>query len=108
MAKSNDTVKPAEQAELPAQLYTRGGKPNPREADVRAAAEATNEAVANGQEPPWFVIREDDPKAAKATDQLLRRAQRAVGVKVTIKLPQTEPGSVYFQVKPPQQDEAAV
>lgn len=90
MAKNDLPYVPAEPAELPTTMYHRASKPNPREADVEAAA---------GVPGSWFRVVEADEEAARKTAQLVRRAGKQMNVKVSVKLPKTEPGSVYFSVK---------
>jgi hypothetical protein len=92
------TTAPAEQVEPPAQWYTRGSKPNPYEDDVRQA---------NENQGTWFRIVEGGPKAAKQVADQVRRAGTVLGVKLSVRLPATEPGSVYFSAKVPEAEPAA-
>lgn len=89
---------PAEPVDaLPGKLYER--TPNPRLDDVkRLVAQPTR--VADGKTvAQWYRIVTGTEKDAQTAAQHVRRASRELDIKLAVKLPATEKGSVYFAAR---------
>lgn len=91
---------------LPGKLYER--TPNPRTEDVKAlvanpvrlSADGTPALGEDGKpQAQWYKITEKNEKDAQTAAQHIRRAGKELNIKLAVKLPATEKGSVYFAAR---------